>query len=146
MTAIFSGLARIGRDAELRHTPNGDAVINLSLAFEVGQKDRDGNWMSFWVEAGLWGDMAKRMVDDLTKGRQVFVVIEKLHEEEYKKRDGSPGKKVAGRISAIKTTWGTNTGQPAQRAPQQQAAPASRQKPQPAAAGGSGFDDEDIPF
>ena len=36
------GMARLGRDAELRYTPNGDAVCNLSLAFSYGKKDDSG--------------------------------------------------------------------------------------------------------
>src|SRR5438270_380965 len=36
------GLATLGRDAELRRTPNGEAVTNLSLAFNYGRKDQSG--------------------------------------------------------------------------------------------------------
>ena len=36
------GLARIGKDAEVRYTPGGTAVANVSLAFTFGKKGDDG--------------------------------------------------------------------------------------------------------
>lgn len=33
-----NGLARIGKDAEVRYTPGGAAVANVSLAFTYGKK------------------------------------------------------------------------------------------------------------
>jgi hypothetical protein len=39
---IALDIGRLGRDAELRYTPNGDAVCNLALACEYGRKGQDG--------------------------------------------------------------------------------------------------------
>lgn len=36
------GLARIGRDVEVRYTAGGDAVASLSLAFTYVRKGEDG--------------------------------------------------------------------------------------------------------
>ena len=39
---ILTGLARIGKDAELRYTASNEPVANLSLAFNYGRKGDDG--------------------------------------------------------------------------------------------------------
>src|SRR5512139_2415973 len=52
------GLARIGKDAEVRYTPSGTAVANVSLAFTFGKKGDDGKRPTQWVDASLWGQRA----------------------------------------------------------------------------------------
>lgn len=102
MSGVFSGLFRIGRDAELRHTSNGDVVTSLSLAYTYGiKKNADGYLPSQWIEAALWGKRAESLVEYLTKGTRVYAVIEDLHIETYDKRDGGQGHKLTGRIQNI---------------------------------------------
>ena len=50
------GMARIGRDAEIRSTPNGDSVIQLSLAFNIFVKKEKATQ---WVEGAIWGTRAE---------------------------------------------------------------------------------------
>ena len=38
---ILTGLARIGKDAELRYTASNEPVANISLAFNYGRKGED---------------------------------------------------------------------------------------------------------
>jgi len=52
MPQLF-GLARIGRDAELRFTIANDPVASVSLAFSYGKKDADGKRSTEWVDASL---------------------------------------------------------------------------------------------
>ena len=143
------GLARLGRDAELRTTPNGDPVANLSLAFNYGQKGPDGR-PTQWIDASLWGKRAEVLIDYLVKGQQVVVTLDDPHIETYQGRNGE-GHKLAAKVSAIELAGGkpqqSDAGQPAARAP----APAPAPRPAPAPAprsGGGGFgpDDDDIPF
>ena len=70
------GLARIGRDAEIRHTAGGDAVASLSLAFTYGRKGEDGKRPTQWVDASLWGKRAEALAQYLTKGSLVAVTPE----------------------------------------------------------------------
>jgi len=49
------GLCRIGKDVELRYSPNGDAVATLALAFTFGKKGTDGRRPTQWIDAALWG-------------------------------------------------------------------------------------------
>lgn len=149
------GVARLGRDAEVRYTSgqNSTAVANLSLAFNYGQKDQQtGNRPTQWVDASLWGKQAEALADWLVKGREVFVDCDDVHIETYEGRNGQ-GHKLVARVQAIqlvgekmdKQTGGqTQVGGGQQRS----SAAAQRQAPAPAAKPQQGFDDmdDDVPF
>ena len=47
------GLARLGRDAEIRTTSNGEQVATLALAFSYGRKGSDGKRPTQWVDGAL---------------------------------------------------------------------------------------------
>lgn len=98
--AQLIGLVRIGRDAELRYTAQGDAVANVSLAFNYGRKGADGKKPTQWVDASLWGKRAEALAPYLTKGSQVTVTLDDPHIEFFEGRNG-PGHKLVGTITAI---------------------------------------------
>ena len=57
------GIARLGRDAEIRHTASGKQVASLALAYDYGMKDDGtGKKPTQWVSASLWGDQAGRLL------------------------------------------------------------------------------------
>lgn len=143
----LTGLARLGKDAEMRTIQGGtDKVASLSLAFNYGRKGQDGNRPTQWVDASLWGKLAEALIDYLVKGQQVVVTIDDPHIETYEGRNG-PGHKLAGRISSIELAGSRQDGAarqaPAAQQPQRQAPAASPGAP--AAAGFNDMDD-DIPF
>lgn len=148
MSYIMSGVFRIGRDAELRYVPRGDAVINLSLAANYGRRDDEGKQPTQWIEAGLWGERAEKLAEHLTKGKQVFCTIEDVHIETFTKADQTQGHKLAGRIQRLDFVGPRQDGeQRSNQAPAQpRGAPPARQQAQSKA--GSGFEDmdDDIPF
>jgi single-strand DNA-binding protein len=135
------GLARIGRDAEVRHTSNGDAVVSLSLAFTYGRKGEDGKRPTQWVDAALWGKRAEALAPYLLKGGQISVTLEDVHIETYQGKNGEAFK-LAGKVMDIELAGGG----------ERQAAPAQHPTARPPVApapSGSGFDDipdDDIPF
>ena len=47
------GMMRLGRDAELRYTPNNEPVTNLSLAYTHGKAGQDGKRPTQWIDATL---------------------------------------------------------------------------------------------
>lgn len=137
MSSTLYGLARIGRDTELRHTAQGEAVANLSLAFNYGRKGQDGKTPTQWVEGAFWGKRAEALTQHLVKGALVMVTLNDVHIESFTKQDGTAASKLVGRVAEIEFA-----GAPAARpAPP----PPPPPKPTPAA---SGFDDmdSDIPF
>lgn len=144
MAQLF-GLARLGRDAEIRYVTSGEAVASLSLAFNYGKKGGDGKRPTQWVEGSLWGKLAEALSPYLTKGGQVAVTLDDLHIEEYKKSDGSSAVKLVGRVSSIELGSSADRQERAP-APAPAPAPAARRAPPPPPT--TGFDnmDDDIPF
>lgn len=135
MSTQLFGLARLGRDAEVRYTPKGEAVANLSLAFNYGRKGDDGKRPTQWVDGSLWGKLAEAISQYLVKGSLVAVTLDDVHIETFDKKDGTQGVKLSGRVSSIELAGGGER----QAAPAP--APAKRQTD-------TGFDrmDDDIPF
>ncbi len=148
MAQLF-GLARLGRDAEVRFTQAGKPVATLALAFDYGKKE-NGKRPSQWVDAALWGERAEALAPYLLKGQQLSVTVDDVHIETFQKNDGTQGHKLTGRVSNIEFAGSApqQNGQnqpPAQAAPRQAAQPqqpAARQQPAPDY---DSFDD-DIPF
>lgn len=141
MAQMF-GLARIGRDVELRYTQEQQAVVNLSLAFNYGRKGSDGKRPTQWVDASLWGKLAEALQPYLTRGTAVSVTLDDVHIETFQGRNGD-GHKLVGRVSAIELAGG-GEGQ------RQQQQPPARQQQRPPQNNSGGFDDMDddqnIPF
>ena len=140
---ILTGLARIGRDAEIRYTPGGDAVANISLAFNYGKKGDDGKRPTQWIEASLWGKRAEALKQYLTKGSAVDVVLGEPHIETYQGKNGE-GHKLVARVMEIELAGGRSdqgSGQPAERQPQPQ-----RPAQQSSAPGSFEDFESDIPF
>lgn len=94
------GIARIGKDAELRYTPSGKAVANISLAYNYGQKGQDGNRPTQWVEASIWDKQAERLAPYLLKGAVFNVMCRDVHIETYEGKNGI-GSKLVGTIADI---------------------------------------------
>jgi single-strand DNA-binding protein len=133
-----NGLARIGRDVEVRRTPKGEAVATLSLAFTYGMPGADGKRLTQWVDAALWGKRAESLAPYLLKGQQVVAYLEDVNIQTFRKQDGTDGVKLAARVGDLELIAGQGEAQ----AP----APTRALAPRPAAT--SGFDDmdSDIPF
>lgn len=150
----LTDVGRIGRDAELRYTPNGDPVCNIAIACEYGRKGNDGKRPTQWVDATLWGKQTEAMAQYLVKGQQVHFTIDDAHVETYTKSDHSQGVKLTGRVIIIKFAGGppsqSQGNQPVQQPRQQQRTqqrPAAQQQNQQGT-NGPDYDsfDDDIPF
>lgn len=68
-------IGNLGRDAELRYTPGGQAVANFSLATTERWNDKQGQRQekTEWHRCILWGKQAESLQEYLTKGKQVYV-------------------------------------------------------------------------
>ena len=61
----------VGRDAELRRTNNGDAVLGFSVAVDQG-KDKNGQKREAkWYDASIWGKRAESLQNFITKGTKL---------------------------------------------------------------------------
>jgi single-strand DNA-binding protein len=139
MAQMF-GLARLGRDAEVRYTPKGDAVSNLSLAFDYRTKEGKATQ---WVDGVLWGRQAEALNEYLLKGKLFFFVLDDVHIEEFES-GGETRHKLSGRVSKVDFASSKNDGEAEPRVkPEPRAKPA-----RPPAKTDTGFDDmdDDVPF
>ena len=70
---IVSG--RVTRDAELRYTPSGTAVTDVTIASNrVWSKDSEKQEETTFVDVTIWGRQAETLSEYLLKGRHLMVV------------------------------------------------------------------------
>ncbi|MFV0389871.1 MAG: single-stranded DNA-binding protein [Pyrinomonadaceae bacterium] len=84
-------VGNLGRDPELRYTPQGGtAVCNFSLATNERRRDKDGQWTdeTTWFKITLWGKQAENAAKYLTKGSPVYIEG-RLRLDEWTDRDGN---------------------------------------------------------
>lgn len=82
-------IGNLGRDPELRYTPQGDAVCDFSIAVNDRKRDKAGEYqdVTTWFKVTLWRRQAENASKYLTKGRSVYVEG-RLQLEEWTDRDG----------------------------------------------------------
>lgn len=82
-------VGNLGRDPELRYTPQGNAVCNFSVATNEKKKDKAGDMqdVTTWFRITLWGKQAENASKYLTKGSPIYVEG-RLRVEEWTDRDG----------------------------------------------------------
>ena len=68
-------LGNLGRDPEVRYTPDGRAVTTFSVATTERYKDKEGNSQerTEWHRIVVWDRLAEICGEYLSKGRSVYV-------------------------------------------------------------------------
>ena len=82
-------VGNLGRDPELRYTPQGTPVCSFTLATNERRKDKTGEMQdqTTWFRITLWGRQAEVASQYLTKGKPVYIEG-RLRVEEWTDRDG----------------------------------------------------------
>jgi single-strand DNA-binding protein len=157
-------IGNLGRDPEVRYTPNGSAICNISVATTRNWKDKtsgDKVEETEWHRVVFYDRLAEIAGEYLKKGRPVYVEG-RLKTRKWQDKEGKDvytteviatemqllgGREGMGGGDAMDDR-GDNRGEP--RAPAaRSAAPAQRPAPnKPASKTATGFDDmdDDIPF
>jgi single-strand DNA-binding protein len=80
----------LGKDPELRYTPQGVPVCDFSVATTERKKDRSGEFQdqTTWFRVTFWRNQAELANQYLSKGKQVYVEG-RLSQREYQDRDGN---------------------------------------------------------
>lgn len=83
-------VGNLGRDPELRYTPQGTAVCSFSVATSEKRKDKGGDMQEIttWFRVTMWGKQAETASKYLTKGKPVYIEG-RLRIEEWTDRDGN---------------------------------------------------------
>ena len=74
MTAVLTLTGNVGR-SELKYTPSGKAVLNLSVAVDRNRL-RDGKWETVatdWHRVEVWEQKAEALAEALSVGDRVIV-------------------------------------------------------------------------
>ncbi len=131
----ISIVGRLGRDAERRVTTNGKAVLQFTVADDVGFGDKKS---TNWWRCSLWGAQAEsKLIDYLVKGAQV-VVFGEAAVSEFTDKDGAKRTSTDIRVANIQLVGGKGD-KPGESAAPRQSAPTQSS---------GGFDDmnDSIPF
>jgi single-strand DNA-binding protein len=95
-TIIIVG--NLGRDPEMRYTPSGQAVTNLSVAVDESYTNNNGERIkkTAWFKVATWGKQAETCNQYLKKGKKVLVegrlvADEKGNPRAFLRNDGTPG-------------------------------------------------------
>lgn len=82
-------VGNLGKDPELRYTPQGNAVCNFSVATNEKRRDKSGEMqdVTTWFRITLWGKQAENASKYLTKGSPIYIEG-RLKVEEWADRDG----------------------------------------------------------
>jgi single-strand DNA-binding protein len=153
-------IGNLGKDPELRYTPDGTPVCNFSIATSESWTSKAGEKQEAteWHRISMWGKLGETAAQYLKKGRQVYVEGS-IRSREYTNKEGQ--KATAYEIRGDKLVM-LNSGEPRAEgsAPYQKPAPkpaAPAQAPLPmskttgidtanSAVGGQQIDDADLPF
>src|SRR5438128_1204761 len=83
-------IGNLGRDPELRYTPQGVAVCSFTMATNEKRKDKSGELQDIttWFKVTLWRQQAETAAKYLTKGRPVYIEG-RLRIEEWTDRDNN---------------------------------------------------------
>ncbi|MCH7574122.1 MAG: single-stranded DNA-binding protein [Candidatus Marinimicrobia bacterium] len=125
-------VGHIGGDPEVKYTPSGTAVVNLTLATNEVRRDKEGNDVETteWHRLVVWGKQAEFAGNYVKKGQLLFVEG-RLQTRKWEDRNG-----VERRTTEVVTENLTMLGSKKGGSDPPAEADASTQPP----------DDDDIPF
>jgi single-strand DNA-binding protein len=130
-------VGNLGRDPELRYTPQGTPVCSFTMATNERRKDKAGEWQEqvTWFKVTLWGRQAETASQYLTKGRPVYIEG-RLRVEEWTDRDGKPRHTLEVHATDMQFIGSQRSGEaPVEKAPSGEPAPEQ-----------AGLSDDDVPF
>lgn len=138
-------IGNLGKDPEVRYSPNGGAVANITLATSESWKDKNTGEQvdkTEWHRVVFFRRLAEIAGEYLKKGSKVYIEG-KLQTRKWQDKDGNDRyttEIVANEMQMLDSRSGGSTSYN-----QQAAAPTSSTSNEPAMASAADFDD-DIPF
>jgi single-strand DNA-binding protein len=132
----------LGRDPELRYTPDGTPVCDFSVATTERRKDKSGEPQDIttWFRVTVWRRQAELAGQYLAKGKQVYVEG-RLIQREYQDRDGNTRYNLEVTASDVQFL-----GSRGDEGSSQRDEPSARPHQQQQAAAAAPVTEDDIPF
>lgn len=141
-------IGNLGQNPDTRYTPNGNAVVNLSIATDESYKDRQTGQLvpkTEWHRIVMFGKIAEIAGQYLRKGSKVYIEG-KLQTRKWQNKEGQDVYTtevvvdINGQMQMLDSRGsdgGANQGAPAGR-PQQQSTPVAppQNNPEPSQSGG----------
>lgn len=121
----WTGVGRLTRDAELRYTAGGMAILSMSIA--INRRVKNGEqWVdeASFFDVEMFGKRGESIAKYLTKGKQVGITGE-LVQDRWEK-DGQKHSKFKIIASDVQLLGGQSEGHAPQRQAQSQTAPQSQ--------------------
>lgn len=143
-------VGNLGRDVEVRYTPSGAAVANITIAVtekyttKSGEKRED----TLWLECVLWNKTAELASEYLSKGKSVLFEGKLKQEEWNDKETGQKRSKIVLNVETMQFLGAPSGGQQSPAAGQRPA----RTRSEPARQASISYDEvtgapgEDVPF
>jgi single-strand DNA-binding protein len=140
-------IGHLGKDPEIRYTPDQTAVATFSLATSETWTDKNGARQEHteWHNIVAWSRLADLSKRFLAKGRQVYIEG-RLRSRDWTDRDGNKRRTTEVIVSQIVLLGSRSQGADAGVQPME---PSGRSAPSPEpeqAFGDAGITDSDIPF
>lgn len=68
-------IGNLGRDPEMRYTPNGQAVTQFTVATNRRWRGQNDEWQeeTEWFRVVVWAQQAERAAERLRKGHKVYI-------------------------------------------------------------------------
>lgn len=134
----------LGREPELRYTPQGTAVCNFSVATTERRKDKSGEFqdVTTWFNVSLWGNRAETVNQYLSKGKLVYIEG-RLTQREYQDKDGNTRTSLDVNASELQFVGSRGDEGSSGPAPSREERPASRARVEESH---EPITDDDIPF
>lgn len=105
----FAIVGRLTRDAELRYTKSGTPCAGFSIASNRYAKNADGNQEVSYFDCVVWGSMAEKLMQYLTKGKQIGATGE-LRQNRWQDNNGQNRNKVVLNIGSLQLLGGEGKG------------------------------------
>lgn len=139
-------VGNLGRDPELRYTPQGIAVCDFSMATNEKKRDKSGEMqeVATWFRITLWRNQAENAAKYLKKGSQVYIEG-RLGIEEWTDRDGNNRQTLAVQATDMHFLGSRGDAPAISDASEPEFAGPARDE-SPAAASRATATDDDIPF
>ena len=106
----WTGIGRLTREAEIKYTADGTAVVNFAIAVNR-RKGKDGTETTDFFDVTLWGKQGEGLKQYLVKGKQI-AIEGRLQQDRWTDQQGQPRSKISIVAENVQLLGGTRVDLP----------------------------------